>query len=205
MATEKRNPRSPDVWDGIAAKYDSLRPDQSLTDPEVRTAWQQLLADHLPKDKCTILDVGCGTGTLALALAENGHQVTGTDFAPKMVAEAKIKAKALGQNVTFDVQDATAPTFAPQSFDAIICRQVLWALPDAKIALSNWTNLLKPGGVILLVEGLFASGNGMPADDIIAAMPETITDMTTTDLGTNTALWGGAINDTRYLVVAKKN
>lgn len=200
----KRNERSPDTWDGIAAKYDSLRPDQSLTDPDVRAAWQQLFAAHLPKDKCTILDVGCGTGTLALLLAENGHEVTGTDFAPQMVAEAKNKATVMGLDVAFDVQDATAPAFAPQSLDAIICRQMLWALPDAKVALDNWANLLKPGGVMLLVEGLFASGNGMPAEDIVTAMPTTITDITTTGLSTNTALWGGAITDTRYLVVGTK-
>lgn len=196
---------SSDLWDGIAAKYDSLRPDQSLADPEVRAAWQQLFAAHLPKDKCTILDVGCGTGTLALLLAENGHAATGTDFAPQMVAEAKNKAAAMGSNASFDVQDASAPDFpALLSFDAIICRQVLWALPDAKIALNNWANLLKPDGVILLVEGLFASGNGMPSEDIVTAMPETMTDTTTTDLSTNTALWGGPLTDTRYLVVAKK-
>lgn len=200
----KKDERTSDLWDGLAANYDSLRPDQSLTDPQVRAAWRQLLDGRLPKDKCTILDVGCGTGTLALLLAENGHETTGTDFAPKMVAEAKKKAKALSLNVTFDVQDASAPNFAPKSFDAIICRQVLWALPDAKLALTNWANLLKPGGVILLIEGLFASGRGMPADEIIAAMPEIMTDITTTDLSANTALWGGAINDTRYLVVGKK-
>lgn len=200
----KNSERSPDLWNGLADSYDSQRPDQSLTDPEVRASWQQLFDSHLLNDKCTILDVGCGTGTLALLLAENGHELTGIDFAPQMVAEAKRKAKTLGRDITFDLQDAAAPNFTPLSFDVIICRQVLWTLPDAKSALNNWENLLKPGGIMLIIEGLFASGKGMPADEVVAAMPRIITDITTIDLGTNTSLWAGTIDDDRYLVVAKK-
>lgn len=57
---------SPDLWDSVAKGYDGMRPDQGLTDPRVRAAWQTLLAAHLPEAPVDVLDVGCGTGTLSL-------------------------------------------------------------------------------------------------------------------------------------------
>jgi ubiquinone/menaquinone biosynthesis C-methylase UbiE len=192
---------SPDLWDSIADKYDDLRPDQGLTDPNVRHAWQILLAHHLPGDNLRILDAGCGTGSLSLLLTEMGHQAIGTDFAPAMIDQARQKAKSLKLNAQFAVQDASAPDFPPESFDAIICRQVLWALPDRRAALANWSTLLKPGGILLLIEGLFASGNGMSADAVRNAMPPTLTITETIDLAKSPELWGGPITDQRILFI----
>lgn len=98
-------------------------------------------------------------------------------------------------------QDASAPKFPAQSFDAIICRQVLWALPDAKTTLQNWSALLKPGGKLLLIEGIFASGNGMSEDAVHAAMPGSLTITETIDLAQQPSLWGGPIADQRILFV----
>lgn len=195
-------PHSPALWDSIADKYDDLRTDQGLTDPTVRAAWQALLTYHLPGENLHILDAGCGTGSLSLLLTEMGHQTTGTDFAPAMIDAARQKAKSLNLNTQFAVQDASAPDFPPQSFDAIICRQVLWALPDPAATLQNWATLLKPSGKLLLIEGLFASGNGMSAEAVHDAMPPTLIITETIDLAKLPGLWGGPIPDQRILFVA---
>lgn len=195
---------SPDLWDSVAKGYDGMRPDQGLTDPRVRAAWQTLLAAHLPEAPVDVLDVGCGTGTLSLLLAEMGHTVTGVDFAPGMIAEAQKKAELRGLPVRFAVGDGSNPPLDPRSVDAIVCRQVLWALPHPKQVLATWTNLLTPGGTLLLIEGRFASGNGMASEDVAAALPDAIEDVITTDLSADASLWGGPLSDERYLVVGKR-
>ena len=191
---------SPALWDSIATRYDGMRPDQGLTDPSVRAAWLELIERRLPPLTTRILDVGCGTGSLSVLLADAGYTVTGIDFAPAMVEVARSKAST----ATFLVQDAAAPAFALSSFDAIVSRQVLWALPDRAAALANWAALVRPGGTVVLVEGRFASGNGMTADEIANITPASLEVTEATDLSGDTSLWGAALTDQRLLVVARR-
>lgn len=196
--------RSPALWDGLAAAYDARRPDQGLTAPAVRAAWTALFEKVLPAGRCTILDVGCGTGSLSLLLAESGHAVTGIDFSPGMIAAARAKAAASATNVRFALGDAAAPDLPAISFDAIVCRQALWALPDRRAALSNWATLLHDGGRLILVEGRFASGMGLSESEIVDALPATLTAPEITDLAVEESLWGGPIVDQRILVVTAR-
>ena len=195
---------SPDLWDGVAARYDGLRPDQGLTDPAIRSAWAALLDYYLPRPQCAVLDVGCGTGSLSLLLAEAGHDVDGIDFAPGMIAVAHDKAAAANSTARFAVQDGGAPQFAAASFDAIICRQVLWALPDRKAALRNWSALLRPAGRLIAIEGKFASGNGISETELIADLPAELPMTEALDLSAQSNLWGGPLSDQRVLVVATR-
>jgi ubiquinone/menaquinone biosynthesis C-methylase UbiE len=194
---------SPSLWDSIAGRYDDLRPDQGLTDPAIRAAWLALLEPLLPRDG-HILDLGSGTGSLTLLLAERGYSVTGLDFAPAMVARAREKAEALGVAADFVVADATAPAFAPQSIAAIVSRQTLWALPDRAAALDNWADLLVDGGRLVLIEGRFASGNGMSEAELLAALPGTFSTPDFTDLSSRAELWGAPLSDQRLLATATR-
>ena len=56
------------TWDAQAARFDD-EPDYGLRDPAVRRAWGELLLEHVPAGS-TVLDLGCGTGSLAVLLAE---------------------------------------------------------------------------------------------------------------------------------------
>ena len=80
--------------------------DHGLADPECRAAWRSLLLEHLPAAPARIADLGCGTGTLALLLADEGYAVNGVDFSPEMVRRARAKA---GHVATFHEADAAAP------------------------------------------------------------------------------------------------
>ena len=76
---------------------------------------------------CQILDIGCGTGALACALAGQGHQVTGLDGSERMIAQAR----RLNQNNTaqFLVGDAMAlPPLSPARFDIVVASYVLHGL-----------------------------------------------------------------------------
>jgi SAM-dependent methyltransferase len=65
-----------------------------------------------------VLDLGCGTGELAVILATRGYHVTGIDISP--VAIAKARSKAAGLTARFDVQDATKLDLPNAPFDTII-------------------------------------------------------------------------------------
>src|SRR5690242_15572545 len=59
-----------------------------------------------------VLDAGCGTGDLAIALARRGHDVTAFDVSGVAVAAAQAKADAAGLTIHFEVQDATRLSLA---------------------------------------------------------------------------------------------
>ena len=68
------------MWDEEAKTFDK-EADHGLGLAHVRQAWKQLLANALPaKSNASILDIGCGTGSLSILLAGMGYQVTGADF-----------------------------------------------------------------------------------------------------------------------------
>ena len=99
------------------------------------------------------LDVGCGTGFLALELAARGHRVTGIDFAPAMLAGARDKAAAQGLAVRFEQGDAEQLPYPDGSFDLVISRHVLWTLPHPEAALDEWLRVLRPGGRLAVIDG----------------------------------------------------
>ena len=116
-------------WDSQAATFDH-QPDHGLLDPRVRQAWRRLLLAELPAAPAAIADLGCGTGTLSVLLAAEGYAVTGLDFAPQMIRAARAKARAAGVSARFELSDAAAPTLPAASFDVVLARHVLWAMPD---------------------------------------------------------------------------
>ena len=79
------------LWDDEAQTFDEAA-DHGLRDPAVREAWRALLRDLLPPAPARVADLGCGTGTLALLLTEEGYDVTGVDLSPEMVRRARAKA-----------------------------------------------------------------------------------------------------------------
>ncbi|WSM01125.1 class I SAM-dependent methyltransferase [Streptomyces sp. NBC_01718] len=62
-------------WDSAADSFDE-EPDHGLLDPVVRHAWAQRLESWLPGERSDVLDLGCGTGSLALLVTGQGHRVT---------------------------------------------------------------------------------------------------------------------------------
>lgn len=190
-----------DYWEGTAATFDD-EPDHGLRDPATREAWLQLLNAHLPMPPSDIVDLGCGTGTLSVLLAEAGHRVRGIDIAPAMVAAARAKTAAAGLDVRLAVGDAGEPPFDAGSCDVALSRHVLWALPDPAKALTRWTALLRPGGRLVLVEGRWHTGGGIAAADCEALVRDHLDDVRVRHLPDD-VYWGGPIHDERYLLVAR--
>jgi SAM-dependent methyltransferase len=187
-----------EFWDAEAATFDE-EPDHGLRDPAVREAWRRLLRDHLPEPPARVADLGCGTGTLSVLLAEEGYAVDGVDFSPEMVDAAREKA-AGRPDLTFAVGDAGKPPLERGAYDVVLCRHVLWVLGDRSAALATWVGLLRQGGRLVLVEGFWHTGAGLRASDTEALLRQAGREPTTYALSDDT-YWGGPITDERYLVV----
>jgi SAM-dependent methyltransferase len=188
-------------WDAEAATFDD-EPDHGLRDPAVRAAWADLLRAHLPAPPADVVDLGCGTGSLAVLLAEAGHRVEGLDSSVPMVAAAVAKARAAEVDAAFRPGDAAAPPYPSGSADVVLSRHVLWALPDPDAALRRWVELLRPGGRLVLIEGRWETGAGLTAqkcrDLVLGHRREA-----TVERLDGPALWGRAVADERYLLVSR--
>jgi ubiquinone/menaquinone biosynthesis C-methylase UbiE len=104
-----------------------------------------------------VLDVGCGTGTLALAtkrVVGPDGEVRGVDPSEQMIARAKAKAVRNGLAVTFEVASAQKLPFPDASFDVVLSSLMLHHLPEPsrKEAVSEMRRVLRPAGRLLIVE-----------------------------------------------------
>ena len=186
-------------WDAEAATFDEP-PDHGLRDSAVREAWRALLLGALPGTPARVADLGCGTGTLSVLLADEGYAVDGLDLSPEMIRLAQAKAGARA-GVTFAVGDVSMPAKPGAAYDVALCRHVLWALPDPVAALRRWAALLRPRGRILLVEGFWSNQAGLRTEETLALLEAAGLRGVVTQLHA-AAYWGREIDDERYLVVA---
>ena len=141
-------------WSGRAAGFD-LAPSHGVLNAAQHQAWLALLREVAGPPPLTVLDVGCGTGFLAMRMAELGHTAVGIDLAEEMLAAAQHKAASSGLPVTFRRGDAEAPPPDGAPYDVILERHVIWTLPQPREALRAWQALLTPGGLLVLIEGIF--------------------------------------------------
>lgn len=99
----------------------------------------------------TVLEVGIGTG-LNLPLYPAACRLTGIDLSQEMLDKAVERAQKLAMpNVTLKVMDATSMDFADNEFDSAIATYTISAVPDPVAVLREMRRVVKPGGVIVLL------------------------------------------------------
>ena len=95
------------------------------------------------------LDVGCGGGILAEALAQSGAQTTGIDLAEKALKVAELHALESGAQVNYQAISAEALALTePASFDIVTCMEMLEHVPDPISVVKACATLAKPGATL---------------------------------------------------------
>jgi demethylmenaquinone methyltransferase / 2-methoxy-6-polyprenyl-1,4-benzoquinol methylase len=141
------------MFDVIAPRYDDFTRAFSFG---MDASWKReliaLAASELP-DQYTALDVACGTGDLALALARArpGGRVTGIDVVPGMIQRAAVRGAGV-ESVTFGVADLTRLPFPDASVDLVTAGYALRNVPSYEVALRELARVLRPGGCLLTLD-----------------------------------------------------
>ncbi|AAM05253.1 TPA: class I SAM-dependent methyltransferase [Methanosarcina acetivorans] len=136
-------------WDTAEHDYDAIAA-HGVHSEEERELWTEVITQLLGSDQqLKILDMGTGTGFLALLLAELGYEVTGADWAASKLEKAKKKMERTGNFVNFVVEDAENLSFESEQFDAVVSRHLVWTLANPDSAFKEWARVTKPGGKVL--------------------------------------------------------
>ena len=152
--SEARAARVNDLFAAIAPRYDLINDLQSLG---LHRAWKRRLV-HLaqPRPGQTALDLCCGTGDVAFALAACGAEVTGLDFSAPMLAVAERRAGAIPRSgfraPHFLQGDAQNVPFPDNSFDLVTISYGLRNLADLERGLREMLRVTKPGGRVLVLD-----------------------------------------------------
>ncbi len=107
----------------------------------------RFVLDHVIETSPRIVDIGCGGGILAEALARHGAQVVGIDQSQQSVQIAIQHAAANHLLIDYRIQTAEALAEAePGNYDAVTCLEMLEHVPDPSAVIVACARLLKPGG-----------------------------------------------------------
>jgi demethylmenaquinone methyltransferase / 2-methoxy-6-polyprenyl-1,4-benzoquinol methylase len=144
-----------DLFARIAPRYDRINDLQSFG---LHRAWKrQLVRLAEPTPGRRALDLCCGTGDVAFALAAAGADVVGLDFSEPMLAVARRRqqeqASRAGQGaVNFQQGDALALPFPDDAFDVVTISYGLRNLADLDGGLKEMLRVLRPGGRVLVLD-----------------------------------------------------
>ena len=137
-------------FDALAARFwdpqGEFRPLHLLNPLRLR-----FIAARAPLPGARALDLGCGGGLLAEALARAGARVTAIDLAPGMIEVARLHAAESG--LAIDYRVAAAEQLAAgdgADFDLVTCMEMLEHVPDPGAVIASCARLLRPGGALFV-------------------------------------------------------
>lgn len=148
MRESEQQQRERALWDSRAGYYDNqvLR----IYEEAYRLTIEAILA--IVNSSSNVLEMGCGTGIVTVAIAPNVREITGIDISPKMIAKAQEKALRQNiENVTFKVLDASELPFPDHAFDVVLLPNLLHLVAQPDRVIKESRRLLKPGGTLVTV------------------------------------------------------
>ena len=146
--------KNKEYWTHRADSYSSLNANELHSGQ--KEIWLSVLSSEIKKafpekkaSEISVLEIGTGPGFIAITLAEAGYQVTATDLTPAMLEKAKENAGSCAASISFLEMNAEELSFAPESFDVIVSRCLIWALPHPETAYREMNRVLNPEGLML--------------------------------------------------------
>jgi ubiquinone/menaquinone biosynthesis C-methylase UbiE len=142
-------------WDNIAEKYAN----DAIRDMDAYTYTLERTRSYL-KPEDAVLEIGCGTGSTALLLADSTGTYHGTDISSAMVAIARRKvAETSLPNLSFEQHPALEGVFAHDYLDAVLALNLLHLVPDVPATLTAAHGALKKGGLLITKTPCLASAS----------------------------------------------
>ena len=132
------------VFDRAVEYYDQTRGFPPGVEDQVAVLFER--AGKLTRES-RILEVGIGTGRIALPLARRVHSITGVDLSRGMMG--RLRAKQNGERINLAEGDITRLPVAGQRFDAAVAVHIFHLVPGWQQALAETARALRPGGVLL--------------------------------------------------------
>ena len=131
-----------------------------LFDPILSTLHSTVLEDIAPGDK--VIDVACGTGSQAMAIAKKASSVTGIDLSERMISTAKRTARKRGiGNVTFELRDATTLTmYGDKEFDVAVTSMAVHQF-EASLAVAILKEMKRIAKKVIIVDYNCPASSGL--------------------------------------------
>jgi SAM-dependent methyltransferase len=130
--------------DAQKAGWAHFAPLQTLTTPPAA----RLVAHARIAAGLAVLDVGCGTGVVAVTAARTGARVTALDLTPELLEVARANAVTAGVQIEWHEGDVETLPFRDASFDVVVSQFGHIFAPRPEVAISEMLRVLKPGGTI---------------------------------------------------------
>jgi SAM-dependent methyltransferase len=152
MSAIAKNTQSVDDFDQLKAR---LKATWMTGDYDLFSRFMEKDADQffrrlvVPKG-ARLLDVGCGSGQLALIAARAGAKVTGCDIATNWIQKARERAAAEGLEITFDEGDAESLPYSDAQFDVVTSLIGAMFAPRPEVVARELTRVCRPGGTIAM-------------------------------------------------------
>ena len=139
-------------WDKAAEKYAK----DAISDMSAYEATRDRIGEILEPHH-RVLELGCGTGSTALELADMVASYVGTDVSPKMVAIAQSKQSSeTPAQLSFEVHDAAKLPSGPR--DVILALNLFYLVPNLEDVLAQIYEALPSGGLLIAKTGLLQDG-----------------------------------------------
>ncbi len=141
-------------WSKRADTYSLVNQEELNTNQ--RVVWgstiDHKIRSHFPgrqPKEIRVLDIGTGPGFFAIILTQLGYRVSAVDYTDAMLQQAKSNAGELAEQISFQQMNAEELTFADNTFDVIVSRNLTWNLRHPERAYAQWNRVLKKNGLLL--------------------------------------------------------
>ena len=117
-------------------------------DAEHPSPYDEFLLRQIPLSCRRVLEVGCGRGELARALADRGHEVSAVDLSPEMIRVARERTPG-ARRVVYVCGDFMGDALGAETFDGVVSAATLHHMP-LEAAVARMAELVRPAGVLVI-------------------------------------------------------